>query len=52
MESTISSLQTRIDGLEKTFVDLKREINSRTGHDLDKEFETIKAELMDLSKKA
>lgn len=52
MENTIASLQQRMEGIEKTMLDLKREINARTGHDLDREFESIKAELMNLSKTA
>lgn len=52
MEQTIGTLQTRIESIEKTMIDLKREINARTGHDLDKEFESIKSELMNLSKTA
>ena len=42
MEKTISSLSQRITSLERIFVDLKQEINDKTGHDLDKEFEDIK----------
>lgn len=49
MEKTITGLTDRVTALEKVFVDLKGEINQRTGHDLDKEFADIKDELFSLS---
>ena len=52
MEKTIASLSQRITSLERIFVDLKQEINDKTGHDLDKEFEDIKKELLSLTEVA
>ena len=49
MERTVMSLSQRVISLEKIFSELKQEINEKTGHDLDKEFDEIKAELVQLS---
>ncbi|CAD7967535.1 unnamed protein product [Amoebophrya sp. A120] len=52
MERTVLSLSQRVISLEKIFGELKQEINQKTGHDLDKEFDDIKAELVQLSQTA
>lgn len=51
-EKTLRILSNRITSLEKLFADLKRELNDKTGHDLDKEFDAIKNELISLSQTA
>ncbi|CAD7951977.1 unnamed protein product [Amoebophrya sp. A25] len=52
MEKTVNSLSARVINLERIFNELKAEINQKTGHDLDKEFEEIKHELVQLSQVA
>lgn len=51
-ERTLKTLITRVTSLEKIFVELKQEINSKTGHDLDAEFNAIKNEILNLSQTA
>jgi hypothetical protein len=49
MAATIESLSKRIGVMEKTFRDLKNELDKKTGHKLGEEFESIKKELTSLS---
>ncbi len=51
-ERTLKTLSARISSLEGIFLELKTEINSKTGHDLDEEFSAIKNELLALSQTA
>lgn len=45
----ILNIQRRLDSMEATVEELKTEINASTGHDLDKEFDNLRRELMSLS---
>merc|ERR1719261_1546225 len=52
MNHAINSLSNRVEVMERAFNLLKSEINVRSGHNLDKEFEQMKAELTSLSQYA
>jgi len=52
MAHAIETLSTRIDAMELSFKDLKKELDKKTGHNLGEEFEQIKQELTGLSSAA
>lgn len=52
MNQAINSLSNRVEVMERAFNLLKSEIDLRSGHNLDKEFEAMKAELTSLSQYA
>jgi hypothetical protein len=52
MTRAIESLDKRVSVMEKTFENLKVELDKRTGHKLGEEFDAIKKELTSLSKVA
>jgi len=52
MTRAIESLDRRVTVMEKTFENLKTELDKRTGHKLGAEFDAIKKELTSLSKVA
>jgi len=52
MTRAIESLDKRVTLMEKTFENLKDELDKRTGHKLGEEFDAIKKELTSLSKVA
>jgi hypothetical protein len=52
MTRAIESLDKRVSLMEKTFENLKVELDKRTGHKLGEEFDAIKKELTSLSKVA
>jgi len=52
MNQAINSLTNRVEVMEKAFGLLKSEIDIRSGHNLDKEFEAMKLELTSLSQYA
>eukprot|EP00746_Dinoflagellata_sp_MGD_P008781 gnl/MRDRNA2_/MRDRNA2_117625_c0_seq1.p1 gnl/MRDRNA2_/MRDRNA2_117625_c0~~gnl/MRDRNA2_/MRDRNA2_117625_c0_seq1.p1 ORF type:complete len:481 (+),score=100.07 gnl/MRDRNA2_/MRDRNA2_117625_c0_seq1:77-1519(+) len=52
MNQAINSLSNRVEVMEKAFNLLKSEIDLRSGHNLDKEFEAMKSELTSLSQYA
>merc|ERR1711957_599441 len=49
LQTMIDSLGRRIEAMEETFDKLKLELDKKTGHNLGKEFEAIKQELVSLS---
>lgn len=49
MTRAIESLGKRIATMEQSFAELKAELDKKTGHNLGKEFEAIKSELVSLS---
>merc|ERR1712107_101687 len=49
LSSAINSLSERVTVMEKTFDNLKKEIDKKTGHHLGAEFDLIKQELSSLS---
>merc|ERR1719159_788781 len=49
MSRAITSLSKRIGVMEKTFQDLKAELDKKTGHKLGEEFDAIKKELTSLT---
>lgn len=49
MTRALESLGKRVAAMEKSFTELKEEIDKKTGHHLGEEFEAIKKELADIS---
>merc|ERR1712032_1136052 len=49
MTHAIDALSKRVDAMEKTFEQLKMELDKKSGHKLGEEFENIKEELTSLS---